>query len=124
MHSQPDERWTVGALAARLAISRSTFAEKFSRLLGESPHRYLARLRLNIASQRLRNTDDKISVIAASAGYKSLPAFSRAFKQELGVTPVEYRRNGDGLQQLNCQRNDAASRDWLVRESERPPRQK
>jgi AraC-like DNA-binding protein len=99
MHSQPDERWTVAALATRLAISRSAFAEKFSRLLGESPHRYLARLRLNIASQRLRTTDDKISVIAASAGYKSLPAFSKAFKQELGVSPAEYRRKGHGLHQ-------------------------
>ena len=98
MHSQPDERWTVAALATRLAISRSAFAEKFTRLLGESPHRYLARLRLNIASQRLRTTDDKISVIAACAGYKSLPAFSKAFKQEVGVSPVEYRRTGDGLQ--------------------------
>jgi len=91
MHSQPEERWTVAALAARLAISRSAFAERFSRLLGESPHRYLARLRLNIASERLRTTDDKISMIAVSAGYKSLPAFSKAFKQELGISPVEYR---------------------------------
>jgi AraC-like DNA-binding protein len=124
MHSQPDERWTVGALAARLAISRSAFAEKFSRLLGESPHRYLARLRLNIASQRLRATDDKISVIAASAGYKSLPAFSKAFKQELGVSPVEYRRNGDGLQQLSSRGKHAAPHEWPVPEYERPPRQK
>jgi len=124
MHSQPDERWTVGALAARLAISRSAFAEKFSRLLGESPHRYLARLRLNIASQRLRTTDDKISVIAASAGYKSLPAFSKAFKQELGVSPVEYRRNGHGLPQLSSQSKDAAQRERLVAADERPPRQK
>jgi AraC-like DNA-binding protein len=124
MHSQPDERWTVGALAARLAISRSAFAEKFSRLLGESPHRYLARLRLNIASQRLRTTDDKISVIAASAGYKSLPAFSKAFKQELGVSPVEFRRNGNGLPQLRSQSKDAAQREWLITASERPPRQR
>jgi len=92
MHSQPDERWTVGALAARLAISRSAFAEKFSRLIGQSPHRYLARLRLNIASQRLRTSEEKISIIAAHAGYRSLPAFSKAFKHELGVSPVEYRR--------------------------------
>jgi AraC-like DNA-binding protein len=99
MHSQPDEHWTVSALAARLASSRSAFAEKFSRLLGESPHRYLARLRLNIASQQLRTTDDKISVIAASAGYKSLAAFSKAFKQELGVSPVEYRRMQDVVEQ-------------------------
>jgi len=124
MHSQPDERWTVSALAARLAISRSAFAEKFSRLLGESPHRYLARLRLNIASQRLRTTDDKIAVIAASAGYKSLPAFSKAFKHELGLSPVEYRRKGNGLQQLSSQSVDSASRKWLVPALEGPIRQK
>jgi AraC-like DNA-binding protein len=93
LHSQPGERWTVGGLAGRLALSRSAFAARFSHLLGESPHRYLARLRLNVASERLRNTDDKISVIAASAGYRSLAAFSRAFKHEQGVSPVEYRRN-------------------------------
>lgn len=92
MHSQPEERWTVAALASRLAVSRSAFAERFSQLLGESPHRYLARLRLNIASDRLRTTDDKIASIGASAGYKSLPAFSKAFKQELGASPAEYRR--------------------------------
>ena len=92
MHSQPGERWTVGALASRLAVSRSAFAERFSQRLGESPHRYLARLRLNIASERLRTTDDKIASIAASAGYRSLAAFSKAFKQELGASPVEYRR--------------------------------
>jgi transcriptional regulator GlxA family with amidase domain len=92
MHSQPEERWTVAALASRMAVSRSAFAEKFSHLLGESPHRYLARLRLNIASERLRTSDDKIATIAASAGYKSLPAFSKAFKQELGASPIEYRR--------------------------------
>jgi AraC-like DNA-binding protein len=92
MHSQPEERWTVAALASRLAVSRSAFAEKFSQLLGESPHRYLARLRLNIASERLRTTDDKIATIASFAGYQSLPAFSKAFKQELGASPVEYRR--------------------------------
>ena len=92
MHSQPEERWTVAALASRLALSRSAFAEKFSQVLRESPHRYLARLRLNIASERLRTTDDKIASIAASAGYKSLSAFSKAFKQELGASPVDYRR--------------------------------
>ena len=92
MHSQPEEPWTVASLASRLSVSRSAFAERFSQLLGESPHRYLARLRLNLASERLRMTDDKIASIAASAGYKSLSAFSKAFKQELGASPVEYRR--------------------------------
>jgi AraC-like DNA-binding protein len=93
LHSHPGERWTVGELAGRLALSRSAFAARFSHLLGESPHRYLARLRLNVASERLRDTEEKIAVIAASAGYRSLAAFSRAFKHELGISPVAYRKH-------------------------------
>ena len=92
MHSQPEGRWTVNGLAKRLAVSRSALAEKFSQLLGEPPHRYLARLRFDIASERLRTTDDKIASIAISTGYKSLAAFSKAFKQQLGMSPIEYRR--------------------------------
>jgi AraC-like DNA-binding protein len=114
MHSQPDERWTVASLAGRLAISRSSFAERFARLLGETPHRYLTRLRLNIASERLHTTDDKISLIAAAAAYKSLPAFSKAFKQEWGVSPIEHRR----IRQLG--RSDRSDRepDMRARRSE------
>jgi len=92
MHSHPEGRWTVDGLAKRLAVSRSALAEKFSQLLGEPPHRYLARLRFNIASERLRTTDDKIASIAVSIGYKSLAAFSKAFKHQLGMSPVEYRK--------------------------------
>ena len=92
MHSRPEGRWTVDGLAKRLAVSRSALAEKFSQLLGEPPHRYLARLRFDIASERLRTTDDKIASIAVSAGYKSLAAFSKAFKQQLGMSPGEYRK--------------------------------
>jgi AraC-like DNA-binding protein/mannose-6-phosphate isomerase-like protein (cupin superfamily) len=93
LHLHPGEHWTVGELAGRLALSRSAFAARFSHLLGESPHRYLAGLRLSVASERLRDTDDKISIIAASAGYRSPAAFSRAFKHEFGISPAEYRRN-------------------------------
>jgi len=42
---------------------------------------------------RLRSGNDKLSVIAAAAGYDSVPAFAKAFKRHLGVTPGEYRRS-------------------------------
>jgi transcriptional regulator GlxA family with amidase domain len=92
MHSHPEGRWTLPALAKRLAVSRSALAKRFSQLLGEPPHRYLARLRFDIASERLRTTDDKIASIAVCTGYKSLAAFSKAFKRQLGTSPVEYRK--------------------------------
>ena len=74
-----------------LAALRS-FAAKFAQLVGEPPLRYLTRLRLNAAGERLRSSDAKLSAIAAAVGYESVAAFVKAFKRYLGVTPGEYRR--------------------------------
>lgn len=94
LHSKPEEQWTVGKLARRVALSESAFAARFTELVGEPPLRYLKRLRLHAGSVRLRSSDAQISVIAAAAGYKSVAAFTKAFKRELGVTPGEWRRGG------------------------------
>ena len=94
LHARPQEAWTVASVARKVALSRSLFAEKFAELVGEPPLRYLKRLRLNAAATRLRSTDDKLTTIAADAGYESAAAFTKAFKRALGKTPGEYRRNG------------------------------
>jgi len=93
LHDKPHQPWTVTGLADRVALSRSAFAARFTQLVGEPPLRYLMRLRLNAATARLRSGNDKLSVIAAAAGYESAPAFAKAFKRHLGVTPGEYRRS-------------------------------
>ena len=93
LHGQPAEAWTIGLLARELAISRSTLAEKFVRLIGEPPHLYLTRLRLHTAATRLSSSEDKLKAVAAAAGYASVAAFARAFKQHMGVTPGQYRRS-------------------------------
>ena len=95
LHAQPQQPWTVELLADRVAISRSTFAAKFTQLVGEPPLHYLTRVRLDGASRRLGN-GDKLRAVAASAGYVSVSAFCKAFKRELGMTPGEYRRARDG----------------------------
>jgi len=92
LHAQPDYSWTVESLARRVSLSRSAFATKFAQLVGEPPLRYLTRLRLNVASERLHSDDAKLSAIAAAVGYESVAAFVKAFKRYLGVTPGEYRR--------------------------------
>ena len=91
LHAKPDEPWTVEMLARRLATSRSSFADRFSELVGEPPLRYLSRLRIDAAARRLRSSDDKLSAVAAEAGYESVSAFNRAFKRQVGMTPGEYR---------------------------------
>ena len=95
LHSHPHRPWTVPSLARRLAMSRSTFAERFKELVGEPPQRYFTRLRIHAAAARLRSGDDKLSAIAAAAGFESLAAFAKAFKKQIGETPGDYRKTGD-----------------------------
>jgi len=92
LHEHPQEPWTVASLARRVALSRSVFATKFTQLVGEPPLRYLTRLRLNVATTRLRSSNDKLSAIAAGAGYESVAAFIKVFKRHLRMTPGEYRQ--------------------------------
>jgi AraC-like DNA-binding protein/mannose-6-phosphate isomerase-like protein (cupin superfamily) len=95
LHSQPQRTWTVPALARRLAMSRSSFAARFRETVGEPPQRYFTRLRIHAAAVRLRTSADKLSAVAAAAGFKSVAAFAKSFKKLTGRTPGEYRRFDD-----------------------------
>ena len=92
IHQNPMRQWTVDALAREVATSRSALAERFTRLLGESPMRYLSGWRMHLAKQMLRDRDDNIQAIAERVGYESEPAFNRAFKKATGCPPAAWRR--------------------------------
>ncbi|MGV3617442.1 MAG: AraC family transcriptional regulator [Fimbriimonas sp.] len=94
MQRMPAEPWTVERLADRVALSRSVFAERFRRLSGDAPMEYLARWRMHLASQRLREGMESVAEIATKVGYESEAAFAKAFKRRVGVAPGAYRRGG------------------------------
>jgi AraC-like DNA-binding protein len=92
LHGQIARRWTTAHLANEIAMSRSAFAERFTRVVGEPPMRYLARQRLEQATAQLRESADPIARIAYEVGYESEVAFNRAFKREYGIPPATWRR--------------------------------
>jgi len=94
LHGQLDKPWTTASLAHRVAMSRSTFANVFTKLVGEPPIRYLTRIRIHAAATRLRSSDDGLKAVAAATGYESVAAFTRAFRRQTGITPGEYRDAG------------------------------
>jgi AraC-like DNA-binding protein/DNA-binding MarR family transcriptional regulator len=100
IHERPDVAWTVGALAKKVALSRSTFAAKFKTIVGDTPLGYLTWWRMQRAAARLRDEPEtSMAVIALGVGYQTESAFGKAFKQQLGVTPGTYRRTFVGSNQ-------------------------
>ena len=92
MHDDPARRWTIQNLAEGSGMSRSVFALRFKRTVGESPMEYLTRWRMLLAGDRLVSSGDPVSTIALSLGYESESAFSQAFKRVMGCSPRQYSR--------------------------------
>lgn len=91
VHAEPDRGWTVDALAGCVALSPSRFAARFKQTTGVSVMTYVARWRANLACRMLSDTTLGIAEIGRRVGYESLPAFSRAFKGQLGQAPASWR---------------------------------
>jgi len=97
IHRNPEYKWTVKSLADKVAMSRSSYAERFKEIAGESPMQYVARWRMNVARMWIKEENLSLDEIAGRLGYNSEAAFSRAFKRIVGVSPGFVRRTGDKL---------------------------
>jgi len=92
IHRRAEDPWTVASLAREVHLSRSVFAERFSRLVGMSPMQYVTRWRMSLASSWLREEHMTASEAAHRLGYSSEAAFSRAFKRHHQMPPGAFRR--------------------------------
>ncbi|MFC5745515.1 AraC family transcriptional regulator [Actinomadura rugatobispora] len=91
LHENLAHPWTVAELAAKVGASRAALAQRFGRLVGETPMAYLTGLRLAQAADLLRETDATLEAVARQVGYGTAFALSTAFKRERGVSPQDYR---------------------------------
>ncbi len=101
IHGRPERAWTVGEVAAEVALSRSAFSARFRQLVAESPTRYVTRTRLAHAAALLRTTDASLAEIATRAGYGTEFSFGKAFKRTYGVAPGAYRGQTNGVPGLH-----------------------
>jgi AraC family transcriptional regulator len=90
--NEPLDRETLADVAG---FSVPHFHRVFTAQVGESAISYVRRLRLERAARKLRMGAVDITEVALAAGYDTHAAFSKAFKQQFGLSPSEFR-------QLNC----------------------
>ncbi|CAI7979080.1 AraC family transcriptional regulator [Frankia sp. Hr75.2] len=81
-------------LAAAAGLSISQFTRQFKVSTGETPHRFLLRLRVEAACRLLRTSDLPIVQVASQCGFSHQEHLTRVMRARLGTTPAAVRRDG------------------------------
>jgi AraC family transcriptional regulator len=89
--NEPLDRGTLAGIAG---FSIPHFHRVFTAQVGESAASYVRRLRMERAGRKLRMGAVDITEVALAAGYDTHAAFSKAFKQQFGLSPSEFRQLG------------------------------
>jgi AraC-like DNA-binding protein len=92
IHSEQDATLTVEGLADAVALSRTAFSEKFSKMVGMPAKSYLLNWRMQRAKMLLQENNVKMMTVAENAGYASEASFSKAFKRFFSLTPGQIRK--------------------------------
>lgn len=91
MVAEPGASHTVESLAHTAGLSRSSFMQRFTKLIGSPPLVVLRQLRMKKAAGLLEANVRSVEQIASAVGYKNRSGFFRAFRAIYGIDPMEYR---------------------------------
>jgi AraC family transcriptional regulator len=99
---------TLDDIAHHVGMSRSHISRIFPLATGTSISAYLRGRRLTEAARTLAAGAPDILSVALEAAYNSHEAFTRAFRDQFGVTPEQVRANGsvEGLKLVEALRMD------------------
>ena len=87
-----DEPLNRQVLAAVACFSVPHLHRIFTACIGENIASYIHRVRMERAGRKLRMGAVDITEVALAAGYQTHAAFSKAFKQQFGLSPSAFRR--------------------------------
>ncbi|MET0329424.1 MAG: AraC family transcriptional regulator [Luteimonas sp.] len=92
VEAQPGRNWTVAEMARQIDVSASRLHARFQQELGQTPHAWLADVRIARARHLLAQTTLPIAEIAGVCGYGDQSALTRAMRRAIGCTPALWRR--------------------------------
>ncbi|HQZ15737.1 MAG TPA: AraC family transcriptional regulator [Vicinamibacteria bacterium] len=91
--SSMGRRVTLDDVARAVHTSPFHFTRIFQERAGIPVHRYLTRLRLRAALERLAEGEEDLTALALDLGFSSHSHFTDAFRREFGTTPSDVRRS-------------------------------
>lgn len=82
---------TRDEMVSRLCTNKNQLANAIRFCTGQNFTEYINSLRLECALKILTEGNEKIEVVSERAGFGSARSFYRIFKDNLGLSPTEYR---------------------------------
>ena len=95
IHRHYDEPLRLPQLAEMAGLSVYQFDQRIRSLFHLTAGQYLVKVRIDAACEQLASTKEPVAQIALACGYSDQSAFSRQFKQAVGVSPLAYRKRMD-----------------------------
>ena len=92
-YAQP---FSLQELARRYHVSPGCLSSHFSRYVGMRPMQYVTLSRLTRARVLLMHTETPVVQVAQQCGYNDVSSFVRRFREEFGVTPLQFRLQQKG----------------------------
>ncbi len=88
-----DFEQSVKDMANALNYNYDYFRHKFKQITGQSPREYIANKRIENACRLLEQNKYTCTEIATVCGFSSASQFSKLFKREIGISPLDYQKN-------------------------------
>ena len=82
---------TIEDIAGVCGLNRTYFGKIFKEALGKTPQEFLLNYRMLKAAELLKLTSLSIGDVGLAVGYANQMHFSRAFKNNYGISPREWR---------------------------------
>lgn len=99
-------------LANMCHISETHFRRLFSSYMNMSPLEYVNQVRVRMACEHLKRTNEPVADVAVKCGFSTNSTFNRNFKQLIGVTPMEFRKRPENYERQLLQYEIHTEEGW------------
>ncbi len=92
IESNYEQEYRLSDIADACGMTTAALSALFKKELHKTPLEYGMEYRIKVAKKQLAFTDIPIKEISLRCGFKTVPHFSRVFKEQTGSTPAQYRK--------------------------------
>lgn len=102
----------IAELAELCNMSETHFRRLFGEYMGMKPVEYINTVRIRMACEQMRHTDDSMNDIAARCGFVTASTFNRNFRKIIGVTPYQWKKKPENFESSLLKFHISAEKGW------------